>query len=374
MQITNLAISLIKPYENNPRKNEAGIDAVAKSMREFGVRAPILVDKDHVIIYGHTRFEAAKLNGMTEYPCIIAEDMTPEKARAYRIADNHVATHSEWDETKLKIELESLQSIDFKELPLIEMAPKEFFPNIVSFEVGNKDPDHVPELSQEQPKTKRGDIYKLGNHRLMCGDSTSIDDVEKLMNGEKADMVLTDPPYGIGFEYNQHKDVKGNAYTDFCSEWFNNCVLISDFIVIFTGWSYNSFWCSKEPKDTFYWLCRNKRSGGSISNFRKVEPIYIWGKPVKKYDFDFFDVTTKIDPELHKKHTCPKPVELIEQVIEGSKQGAIVVDLFGGSGTTLIAAEKTGRISRLIEIDPHYCDVIIARWEKYTSKKAELIQ
>lgn len=228
------------------------------------------------------------------------------------------------------------------------------------------------EIPQPMPTAfvKRGEVYILGNHRLMCGDSTMIDDVERLMNGEKADMVFTDPPYGIGFRYNSHQDSTGDEYMDFCRDWFNNLKQFSQFIVISTGWAYNKFWYSYDPQDCFYWICRNKRTGGSISHFRKIEPIFIWGKPVKKYDFDFWEQTTQIEKELKGKHTCPKPVGLIEAILEGVKDDGLVLDVFGGSGTTLIAAEKTKRTARLIEIDPFYCGVILDRWQAFTGKKA----
>ena len=358
----------LRPHPKNRNKHpEDQIERLAKILEYQGIRAPIVVSRlSNYIVKGHGTLQAIKRNKWESAPVVYQDFANEEQEYAFVQSDNAIASWAELDFSGINADIGDLGP-DFD----IDLLGIKNFAIDVADKDGLCDEDEVPE--HVEPKTKLGDIYQLGNHRLMCGDSTSIDAVEKLMSGEKADMSLTDPPYGIGFEYNSYKDVKDSKYTDFCSEWFGNLVLQTDFIVIFTGWSYNGFWCSKEPKDTFYWLCRNKRSGGSISNFRKVEPIYIWGKPENKYDFDFFDVTTKIDPELHKKHTCPKPVELIEQVLSGCKTKGLVLDVFGGSGTTLIACEKTNRKCFMMELDPHYCDVIVARWEKFTGKKAELL-
>jgi DNA modification methylase len=362
-------VSKLTPHpKNRNQHSKEQVERLAKILKYQGWRYPIKIsNQTGFITSGHGRLYAAIENGWKEVPVNFQDYESDDQEYADLQADNSIASWAELDLSGINSDIGDLGP-DF-DIDLLGI--KDFVLEPADKLEPQCDEDETPE--HIEPKTKRGDIYKLGNHRLMCGDSTSLDDVEKLMAGDKADMVLTDPPYGIGFEYNQHKDTKGEQYTDFCSEWFNNLIIFSDFILVFTGWSYNGFWSSKEPKDTFYWLCRNKRNGGSISNFRKVEPIYIWGRPATKYDFDFFDVTTKIDPGLHGKHTCPKPVELIEQVIAGCKENGNVLDVFGGSGTTLIASEKTNRKCFMMEIDPHYCDVIVARWEKYTGKKAELI-
>jgi len=238
----------------------------------------------------------------------------------------------------------------------------------------NEQDDVVPEVTESI--CKPGDVWTLGNHRIMCGDSTNVDDVEKLMDGKKADMVFTDPPYGIGFEYNEHEDVSGDEYLSFCDEWFNSIKTIQpDYISISTGWKYQKYWWGKDPRDVMYWLCRNKRTGGTAFHFRKIEPIFFWGKPFKKYDFDFLEQTTEIEKDLKGKHSCPKPVSLIVSLIEkGVDYGKLVVDIFLGSGTTLIACEKTKRICYGMEIDPAYCDVIIKRYEEYTNNKAVLVR
>lgn len=357
---------IVQNPKNNNRHSVEQIQALEKLIKAHGFRTPLTIsNRSGFLVAGHGRLEAAMALRMTELPCIYQDFANEAEEYQHMTADNEIARWAELDYQNVYDTLKEIPEIDTELLGIENFI----IPEVVEPQC---DEDEVPEVPEE-PKTKRGDIYKLGNHRLMCGDSTSIDDVEKLMNGEKADMVFTDPPYGIGFKYNSHKDTTGDEYKDFCRDWFHNLKLMSDFIVISTGWAYNLFWYQNEPKDTFYWLCKNKRTGGSISHFRKVEPIFIWGKPENKYDFDFFEQTTQIEEDLKGKHTCPKPVSLIESIIYGCKNGGLILDVFGGSGTTMIASEKSKRRSNLMELDPHYCDVIVARWEKFTGKKAELI-
>lgn len=361
-------ISLLKPYAQNARTHSPEqIKQIAASIKEFGFTNPILIDGENNIIAGHGRLAAALSLGLTDIPVRVLDHLTDAQKRAYIIADNKLALNAGWDMDLLKAEVERLVGEDF-DVSKIGFSAEELDAMLAVEVVPQADEDEVPEVVE--PKTRLGDLYQLGGHRLLCGDSTSIDAVEKLMNGQKADMVFTDPPYGIGFKYNSHQDTTGDEYMDFCRDWFHNLKIFSDFIVISTGWAYNLFWYQNEPKDTFYWICKNKRTGGSISHFRKVEPIFIWGKPENKYDFDFWEQTTQIEEDLKGKHTCPKPVNLVESILAGGKDKGTVLDIFGGSGTTLIACEKTNRKCFMMELDPHYCDVIVARWEKYTGKTA----
>lgn len=366
--IHKVKIKDLKPRPNNRNKHPAEqIDRLVKIIKYQGFRRPIIVSNlSGYIVCGHGRLEAAKIAGMEEVPVIYQNYESEEQEYADHVADNSLQHWAELDLSGINSDIGDIGpdfDLDLLGIKDFVLEPAE--------KVAQCDEDEIPE--KVEPRTKLGDIYKLGNHRLMCGDSTSIDSVEKLMNGEKADMVFTDPPYGIGFKYNSHQDTSGDEYKDFCRDWFHNLKLMSDFIVISTGWAYNLFWYQNEPKDTFYWICKNKRTGGSISHFRKVEPIFIWGKPANKYNFDFWEQTTQIEEDLKGKHTCPKPVALIESIISGGKNLGTILDIFGGSGTTMIAAEKTNRRCFMMELDPHYCDVIVARWEKYTGQKAELI-
>lgn len=357
---------LIQNPKNNNKHSKAQINRLAKIIDFQGQRSPIVISKrSGFIVKGHGRLMALDKLKWQSAAVDFQDYKTEAEEYADMTADNEIARWAEFNEEKF---LDDIKTIDLGDFELLGLK---YIPEILIEKETLCDEDEVQE--HVEPKSKLGDVYQLGEHRLMCGDSTSIDAVEKLMNGEKADMVFTDPPYGIGFKYNSHKDSTGDDYMDFCRDWFHNIKLFSEFIVISTGWAYNKFWYSYDPKDCFYWLCKNKRTGGSISHFRKVEPIFIWGKPQNKYDFDFWEQTTQIEEELKGKHTCPKPVSLIESIILGCKEKGQILDVFGGSGTTLIACEKTNRKCFMMELDPHYCDVIVARWEKYTGKKAELI-
>jgi hypothetical protein len=195
MQIVNIEIKKLKPYEKNPRKNDKAVDKVAKSIKQFGFKVPLVVDKNNVIIAGHTRYKASLELDLKEVPCIIADDLNENQIKAFRIADNRVGQEAEWDFDLLQEELEELiGSFDLSELGF-ESEELDFMQE----EIKIVEDDFDVELPEE-PKTKLGDIYQLGNHRLMCGNSTSIDDVKKLMNGNKADMVFTDPPYNIAYK------------------------------------------------------------------------------------------------------------------------------------------------------------------------------
>ena len=369
MKIEQIPTADLIPYARNTRTHSPEqVAQIAGSIREFGFTNPVLIDAENGIIAGHGRVLAASKLALAKVPCIRLAHLTETQKRAYIIADNKLALNAGWDEELLGIELAALREDDF-DLGLLGFDETELGNLMVETTEGETDPDEVPEPPVD-PVTVLGDVWVMGKHRLMCGDSTSIDAVEKLMDGQKADMVFTDPPYGIGFKYNSHQDTTGDQYKDFCRDWFHNIQAVSDFIVISTGWAYNGFWYSYEPKDCFYWICKNKRTGGSISHFRKVEPIFIWGKPSNKYDFDFFEQTTQIEEELKGQHTYPKPVSLIQSIIFGGKDCGIVLDVFGGSGTTMIACEKTGRDCRMMELDPKYCDVIVTRWQAFTGKQA----
>src|SRR5574344_1914266 len=197
MEIITRKLSEIKPYEKNPRKNDAAVEFVMNSIKEFGFKVPIVIDKDGVIVAGHTRYKASKKLKLTEVPCIIADDLTPEQIKAYRLADNRVAEKSEWDIDLLNGELDDILNIDMTQFDFDLSLGDEEESEVV-------EDDFDVELPEE-PKAKLGDVYQLGNHRLMCGDSTNITDVEKLMNGNKADMVFTDPPYGYNYQSNMRE-------------------------------------------------------------------------------------------------------------------------------------------------------------------------
>lgn len=375
MKIENIETNKILPYINNPRKN-LNADKVASSIKEFGFQQPIVVDKEMIIIVGHTRHQAAKLLGLKTVPVVIA-DLPPLKAKAYRIADNRLNEDSEWDMGLLNIEFTDLLDNNF-EMENLGFDDKELERLIVGDEKGLTDDDDVPELPKE-PNAKLGDIYKLGEHRLMCGDSTNIQQVENLINNKKIEMLFTDPPYNVAFNGRSGKfdvikndNLSKNDFKDFINEFVNT----------FKALNINT-----------YYICCNWAFYGILQELLNPKTCIVWAKNVfglgkgyrHQHEFILFDgfidasITNESDLwEIKKdskyKHPTQKPVALSERAIKNStKQGNAVLDLFGGSGSTLLACEKTNRICNVMELDPKYVDVIIKRWEDYTGKKAELI-
>ena len=352
MEVIN--IKEIKPNANNPRiLKDDKFKKLVQSLKDFPEMAnvrPIVVNKDMIVLGGNMRLRAMQEAGWKKAPVQIV-DWTIEKQNEFIIKDN--VGFGEWDWDILANEWNTDELTEWGlDLP-------------VQFETeleAEEDNFEVPE--QIETDIVLGDLFEIGEHRLLCGDSTDSDQVAKLMNGEKADMVFTDPPYGIGFEYNSHKDTKGDEYLKFCDEWFSNLQLVSKFIFISTGWAYQKFWWNKDPKDCFYWLSKNKRTGGSISHFRKIEPLFIWGKPKNKYNFDFFEQVTEIIDELKGKHTCPKPISLISDIIKAVNEKDLIADIFLGSGTTMVASHQLKRKCYGMELDPKYCQVIIDRMKK----------
>ena len=396
MNIVNKKIEDIIPYIRNPRKNQA-IDKVAGSLKEFGFRQPIVVDKQMVIIAGHTRFEAAKKLGIKEVPIHIADNLTPAQVKAYRIADNRVAQDSEWDIGMLNTEFTDLLDMHF-DLDILGFNAKELEDLIVDKEnIGLTDEDEIPETPKE-PKAQLGDIYKLDEHKLMCGDSSKIDDVNKLMP-ETANMLFTDPPYLMDFDGGIHADGSksynakhGAIKNDKMSLEQGNDFLDAVNSIIKTkvdGAFYISFY--RLGIDRFFnslnrtgLKCRSlivwDKGNHTLSNsdyMSMYEPIfYGWVNNHKFYGGNNgMDIWKIKRTSKNVLHPTMKPVELVEKaILDGSAINGIVLDLFAGSGTTIIACEKHKRKARLMELDPKYVDVIIERWENYTGKKAELVK
>ena len=395
MEIKYLETNKILPYINNPRKN-LNADKVASSIKEFGFQQPIVVDKEMIIIVGHTRHQAAKLLGLKTVPVVIA-DLPPLKAKAYRIADNRLNEDSEWDMGLLNIEFTDLLDNNF-EMENLGFDDKELERLIVGDEKGLTDDDEVPELPKE-PKAKLGDIYQLGEHRLMCGDSTSIDNFDKLCK-ENADMLFTDPPYGMsygggraagstpkGAKVKAHgmilnDDLQGNELINLVKDALitSNMKLKkgSSSYICFTWRTYSEFEKSLiesnyKIKNCVVW---NKKSIGlGNSHYRpQHEFIFYCGEQWygDKSQSDVWEMSR--GSTVKYVHPTQKPVELIVKALKNSsKKDDIIIDCFGGSGSTLIACEKTNRKCRMMELDPKYIDAIIKRWEDYTGKKAELI-
>jgi len=377
MKIETADINTIKPYENNPRKlSETAIEKVAMSLKEYGFRQPIVVDKDRVIVAGHTRFRASKKLGLKQVPVSIIDNLTEEQINAYRIADNRTAEESEWDNELLKMEIKELEAKDFK-LDLLGFNDDQLNDILFEEKQGLTDEDEVPE-APEEPISKLGDIWKLGNHRVMCGDSTIIDEIDKLTEKQKPDMIFTDPPYNVAFNGRSGKfDVIKNDNLE--ESEFNNFIdtIISNLNIL----NINT-----------YYICCNWAFYGVLQKKLKPKACIVWAKNVfglgrgyrHQHEFilfdGFIDASIKNESDLWKiskdtkyKHPTQKPVELSSRAIKNSsKPQNTILDIFGGSGSTLIACEKLNRKARIMELDPKYCDVIIKRWENFTGKKAEL--
>lgn len=370
------------PYVNNSRKHsDEQVAQISASIKEFGWTNPILIDGTNSIIAGHGRLMAARKLKMDEVPTIELDHLTDTQRKALVIADNKLALNADWDNTLLTIELDELLKDGFA-LDILGFNQDELAALLEPEQVeGLTDEDAVPDVPEE-PKTKLGDIYQLGNHRLMCGDSTSIDAVEKLMDGQKADMVFTDPPYGVDYK-GIHNDSR-NGLEDLLRGVFANYIAISK--------SGASIYCfhSDRCADVFHKVFREFFHFSSMIIWAKNsltlsqtdyqsqhEPcLYGWMDNGSHSWYSDRKQTSvwKFDKERVIGHTTPKPVGLVEKAINNSSKGGdLVVDLFGGSGSTLIASEKIGRNAMIMELDPKYCDVIVKRWEDFTGKKAELL-
>lgn len=378
MQINEIEVSKLIPYAKNSRTHDdAQVAQIAASIKEFGWTNPILVDGDKGVIAGHGRLLAARKLGYDKVPVIELKHMTEAQKRAYVIADNKLALNAGWDNNFLALELQDLKDQEF-DLTLLGFDDKELdallAPEIVE---GLTDEDEVPEPPKE-PKTKLGDIYILGNHRLMCGDSTSIDAVEKLLDGSRPDMVFTDPPYNIDYQgvKDKREKIKNDkmddaAFKDFLIQSLYSC----ETMYVCCSWQYSHLFkeameaIGRKPKAMIVWDKVNPAQNLD-KYFKQHELIYYYG------DFGGHktlrgDVWT-LKRQRNTVHPTMKPVELIQMALEDQVGKQVVLDVFGGSGSTLIACEKTGRKARLMELDPKYCDVIVKRWEDFTGKKAVL--
>ena len=392
MQICNMKITDIIPYDKNPRLNDGAVEAVANSIKEFGWRAPIVVDKDMVIICGHTRLKAAIQLGLEEVPVHIADNLTPEQVQAYRIADNRTGEIAEWDYSLLPVELKELQDSDF-DLSLLGFDADELDKllngeeeNVVA--EGETDADAVPEVP-EVAVSKRGEVYQLGKHRLMCGDSTKPEDVAKLLDGELADMVFTDPPYGVSYkgvnnpggrawEVIENDDLRGDTLSEFLLAAFKNIKAHLREKRAFYIWYATSNHLQFEhaiidaglkSKQVLMW---NKGMILGHSDYHwAFEPCF-YGCKADENCIWFGDrcQTTvwdiKRDNTREYVHPTQKPTALaVKAMFNSCKPGEIVLDLFGGSGSTLIACEQTNRVNRSMEFDPKYADVIRKRWAEF---------
>ena len=378
MKIQEVAVNKLIPYAKNSRTHSPEqVGQIAASIKEFGFRNPILVDGIGIIA-GHGRLMAAQKLGLDKVPTIDCSDMTESQKKAYIIADNKLAMNAGWDNAMLTIEMQELEDEGF-DLTLLGFDDKELdaLLNVIEGTDGLTDEDAVPETPLE-PKTKLGDIYILGNHRLMCGDSTSIDAVDKLMDGQKADMVFTDPPYGMrldtdyskmGGTTTKYREVIGD-HEDFDAQ--NIFGVIDSPIYYLWGADYYSDTIPLYKNGSYFvWSKAQSESENSVFGSRFE---LCWRYPKRKKEVWFVRGINQSSERLGE-HPTQKPTELTIRAVElETKPNAIIVDLFGGSGSTLIGCEKTGRKAFVMELDPKYCDVIVKRWEDFTGKKAILAE
>lgn len=378
LKIEYLPIKALKPYEKNTRKHQKkDIDNIARSIEKYGMNDAVGIwGEDNIIVEGHGRVLACKQLGITEVPCVRLDHLTDEQRREYAIAHNATAELSMWDENFLVQELADLDMSDFD----------------FNFGITIEDEDEVEEdnfdvdsATPAEPNAKIGDVYQLGRHRLMCGDSTSIDAVETLMGGQMADMVFTDPPYGYNYQSNMREktkrfDVLEND--DKILDFFPNVRLVCNgFVFICTTWKVLDKWIPlfKKYHDLTNMIIWDKGGGGigdlkhTFSTDYEVILCSNNGKEIKGKRIGSVWNIQK-DSATEYTHPTQKPVKLSEFAIRNTtERGAVVLDLFGGSGSTLIACEQLDRICYMMELDPRYCDVIIKRWEKFTGEKAVLI-
>ncbi len=432
MKIELRPLADIKPYDKNPRRNDDAVDAVAKSIGDFGFRVPIVVDRDGVVISGHTRLKAAIKLGLAKVPVHVAADLTPEQAKALRLADNKVGELATWDEVLLAAELKDLRAADFdiSGLGFSDESLAELLAPAGT--AGLTDPDDVP-APPDAAITQPGDIWVLGSHRLMCGDSSKPADLDRLLAGQPIHLVNTDPPYNVKVEPRSNNAIAaglssfGGAFTGHQQSadanrypekakaasrklrakdrpLANDFVTDAEFDRLLAAW-FGNIQRVLVPGGSFYIWGGYANCGNYPPVLKALELHFaqavIWIKehPVlTRKDFmgnhewcfygwklgaahRFFGPNNVPDTWAIKKvnpnamvHLTEKPVELAKRAMEySSRPGENVLDLFGGSGSTLIGAEMTGRRAHLMELDALYCDVIVQRWEKFTGRKAERI-
>jgi DNA modification methylase len=430
MKIEQWNIADVKPYEQNPRHNDAAVDTVARSIQEFGFRQPIVVDEDGVIIVGHTRYKAALKLGLESVPVHVAQGLSPAQVKAYRLADNKTAEIADWNYDLLPIELSHLKEMEF-DLDLIGFSEDDLAKLLdPGVQEGLTDPDEVPEPPDE-PITQPGDLWILGNHRLLCGDSSNPEHVDRLLDGAPIHLCNTDPPYNVkveprsnnaiaagnsSFKQTHHQKMDLARHPEKAKPTHkkmrakdrplaNDFIPDNEFEALLLAW-FGNIARALEPGRGFYiWggyaNCANyPRPLAACGLYFSQAIIWVKEHPVlTRKDFmgnhewcfygwkegaahQFFGPNNAQDVWSIKKvnpqsmvHLTEKPVELAVRAIQySSRAGENVLDLFGGSGSTLIGCEQTDRNAYLMELDPPYCDVIVQRWEQFTGKKARRIE
>jgi 16S rRNA G966 N2-methylase RsmD len=363
---------LVPHVRNANRHPQKQIDILAKILDFQGWRHPIIVSKlSGYVVVGHGRLEAAKKLGYTEVPVDYQDFESEAQETAFLFADNKSSALAEHDDAFMIEGIKDLgldADFDLDLLALPDLVLHDIDPSKEEIE------DEVPE--NVETRAKPGDLWKLGEHRLLCGDATNIQHVEMLMGGEKADMVFTDPPYGVNYKYNSHNDnVTKEQHTQFLKDLISLCQTVCGKLILTPGcYNLDAVFKISNPDHVGCWTKTNAMSPGRVTHFWTWEPIFFYGKWKRKRGNDVFNFPVGKQPDTGN-HTCPKPIALWQDIIENfSETKELILDIFGGSGSTLIACEKTNRKCFMMEIDPHYCSVILERWEKYSGKTAELLE
>lgn len=404
------------PYENNPRMNDNAVDAVANSIKEFGFKVPIIIDKNNVVVAGHTRLKAARQLGLEEVPVVIADDLTDEQIKAFRLADNKVGELATWDFEKLEVEM---QGLDF-DMGLFGFESSNEFETEFDVQEDNFDTEKALEEIDE-PICQLGDVWQLGEHRLLCGDSCSIDDLDKLLDGTFVDVVVTDPPYNMNY-HGAGKSTADKIINDNLSEADFEAFLTEAYKTMFLGmkdgasayvfykelgkgvfitalenggltfkqeliWVKSQIVLGGNRYQNMYEPCLFACKGERVANWyggrtersviestdllNEIELRSALKELLNSFDTDIIREKKNVVNDLHP---TMKPIKLLAKLIRNSTTANdIVLDLFGGSGSTLIASEQLNRKCYMIELDPKYCDVIVQRWEEFTGKQAKLV-
>lgn len=418
-EIIYLSLNQVKPYENNPRINDDAVEMVAKSIEEFGFKNPIIVDSNMIIIAGHTRLKAAERLGIEEIPVIIADDLTDDQANALRLVDNKTSELAQWDFEKLKLELDNINmdmldfDFNYDELNIEDLKP---------IEEDNFDLEEALEEINE-PITKTGDLWRLGRHYLLCGDSTKQNDVKALMQGYTADLLVTDPPYNVAITNSEGLTIENDNMNKEDFKIFINSALKNASDILKKGGAFYIWYGDCEDiafrtacfnngltiRQCLIWVKNNFNLGRQDYQWKHEPCLYGWKEGASHYFIDDRTQDTiiedKIDyqsmtkeqlkdyikellqdrtsttiikedkPLKNDEHPTMKPIKLMARLIKNSsKRNEIIVDLFGGSGSTLISCQELDRICYMMEYDPKYCDVIIKRWETLTGEKAEFVK
>ena len=398
MQLNDLKLehwptSRLIPYARNPRKNDHAVEQMASAISEFGFRIPIIAKSTGEVCDGHMRLKAALRLGLEQVPVILADDLTETQIKAFRILANRSATWADWDEDLLRLELEELEEADF-DLALTGFDADELLEIMAGEETtteGNTDEDAAPDVP-ETPVSKPGDVWVMGQHRLLCGDSTDAASYDTLLGNERVAMIFQDPPYNVDYANTPKDKLRGthrpilndnlgDGFQDFLLAAFKPALARCDGAIYVAMSSseldslQSAFRAAGGKWSTFIIWAKNTFTLGRSDYQRQYEPIlYGWPEGASRHwcgDRDQSDVWQIKKPHKNDLHPTMKPVELVERAIRNSSRpGDVVMDPFGGSGTTLIAAEKSGRQARLIELDPKYVDVIVRRWQDYAGAQA----